>query len=124
MHIIGAAAQHGRPGGRGRPAPLLRVPTGPLQPSPEADLALGLLELPELETTLRGGQNKACQVQEVTDHLAFDGLSSGEWECRLQGKDGKSGKRQNFWDAAKPILRETCTVIKKQERGAPGWLSG
>jgi len=47
-------------------------------------------------------------------------MSSGEWECRLQGKDGKSGKSQNLWDTAKAILREKFMVIdayiKKQER--------
>ena len=121
-----------RDGGEGTPAPLLpTVSTGPFalsaqpQPSEEANLALELLELPELETISSAvGRTKPARFRRSRIIWPLMLMSSGEWECRLQGKDGKSGKRQNFWDAAKPILRETCTVIKKQERGAPGWLSG
>lgn len=88
---------------------LLMLPAE-LQTSKEADLVVELLELPELETT--------SSVLGRTKPLML--MSSGEWEQRLQGKDAKSGKNQNLWEAAKGVLRRKFIAInaciKKQER--------
>lgn len=83
-----------RDGGEGTPAPLLpTVSTGPFalsaqpQPSEEANLALELLELPELETISSAvGRTKPARFRRSRIIWPLMLMSSGELEWRLWGK--------------------------------------